>query len=315
MGDLIRKHNKLIEAKNNNLTIYQQRIMLKLLTLINKNDTEFKEHKINISEFSKQFDFNVNYERLEIAVDNLMRKVFHIDCEDGGWKKFNYFEKAECLRKDGILLLKISNHMKPYFLQLQKEYTNYRLGKLGTLKNKYCFGIYELVKQYLKTKHRKRSVSLKYLLEFLEIDDKPAYKNFKLLNQKILSPVNKEINEMTDITYEYRGIRKSKFITDIEFYDIKEKSKIIENIDNGDNCSIEKKEVFIKNLLKKIARDEEKNNRKINHNYKHRKNIIKKALKDNYEEVINNYYEMQDEKEINHVDYYFKNIIPLCKEK
>ncbi|MGR6001768.1 replication initiation protein [Bacillus cereus] len=104
--------------------------------------------------------------------------------------------------------------LKPFLLELNNKFTSYRLGNIIKLKSVYSIRIYELLKQYEIVKERTISLeTLRYFIDALNIY--PNYANFK---QRILHSVQKEINSNTDISFEFKEIKKGKKVYKIKFY-------------------------------------------------------------------------------------------------
>ncbi|MGR5897571.1 hypothetical protein ACT7C8_01455 [Bacillus cereus] len=76
------------------------------------------------------------------------------------------------------------------------------------LKSIYSIRIYELLKQYENLKERTLSLeTLRYYVDAIKIY--PNYANFK---QRILKPVQKELKNNTDISFEFTEIKRTQSI-------------------------------------------------------------------------------------------------------
>ncbi|MGR5996212.1 replication initiation protein [Bacillus cereus] len=92
------------------------------------------------------------------------------------------------------------------------------------LKSTYSIRIYELLKQYERVK--KRTITLQTLRYYVDaIHIYPNYANFK---QRILTPVQIELNKNTDISFEFKEIKKGRKVDKIKFYIHSKKNKLYE---------------------------------------------------------------------------------------
>jgi len=103
--------------------------------------------------------------------------------------------------------------LRPYLLELKREFTSYKLENVVKLKSSYAIRIYELLKQYEKL--QERTFLLKSLREMLGAEDiYPAYGNFK---QRVLVPAQKELKKKTDISFEIEEVKKGRKVEKVKF--------------------------------------------------------------------------------------------------
>ncbi|WP_376296052.1 replication initiation protein, partial [Streptomyces sp. NPDC055966] len=116
--------------------------------------------------------------------------------------------------KEGTVDIRYDPFLRPYLLQLKREFTSYKLENVVKLKSSYAIRIYELLKQYERLKER--SFYLKDLRKMLGAEDiYPAYGNFK---QRVLVPAQKELKAKTDISFEIEEIRTGRRVDKIKFF-------------------------------------------------------------------------------------------------
>ncbi|PGT74076.1 initiator RepB protein, partial [Bacillus cereus] len=135
--------------------------------------------------------------------------------------------------------------LKPFLLELNNKFTSYRLGNIIKLKSTYSIRIYELLKQYENITERTICLeNLRYYLDAVHIY--PNYANFK---QRILHPVQKELNENTDITFDFQEIKLGKKVYKIKFIIYsKKKSKKSSNYSERDLSSFQISNEFEKRI-------------------------------------------------------------------
>lgn len=230
--NLIRKSNYLVEAKYK-FDIWETRIFAKMLSMIKKDDIDFKDYRIYISEVITDYGLEKQqsaYERLKEGALNLMNRTIRIqrDTEEGQ-KDFytNIIAGFEHLTKEG-LYIDISFHpkMKPFLLQLKSRFTTYDIRNIMKLPSSYSIRIYELLKQYEKI--AKRTIEIQELKEIVgvveEIREKrktikkdryPLYGNFR---QKVLLQAQKDLEKYTDISFTFEPIKRGRKITKVIFY-------------------------------------------------------------------------------------------------
>ncbi|OQO98989.1 replication initiation protein [Geobacillus sp. 44C] len=217
----VTKSNALIEA-NYKLSTLEQKIILYLISQIHKDDDDFKMYRLPIQEFSEMLGYrgSPKYTELREITKNLMRKVLEIR-EGQKLKQLSWVSYVEYDERSGFVSLSFDPRLKPYLLQLKREFTTYRLKNVMELKSSYSIRMYELLKrwQYMK----EVEITLDDLRMMVGAADKyHQYHNFK---KRVLTPAQQEILEKTDIWFKYQEVRKKRKVMALRFY-IQEKSTI-----------------------------------------------------------------------------------------
>lgn len=230
---LVKKANTIIEARYK-LSLLEQKFVLLMASLIDLQDTEFKFFEIPVKEIAKVLNLSKDgaeetkrgsiYKELKNIVKELSQKPIVIREFDGevtvNWvasmKLFN--NKSQ---KKGIISFEFSERLKPYLLQLKKEFTSYKLKNIIQLRSSYSIRMYELLKQYEKIGKRTITVNeLRYLLGIEEHEYK-LYGDFK---RKVLLVAYKEIGLRTDIRFDFDEIKEERRVISLRFYISSQKS-------------------------------------------------------------------------------------------
>jgi plasmid replication initiation protein len=203
---LVRKSNDFIEARYK-FDIWEMRFFLSVLSKIERDDQNFEVYRVKYRDIIKDFGLSSNnaYAMLREGAKNLMNKTVTLKYEKDGVvrgemyhliRKIDYLESGQ--KQDGesqeYIDVKIEEDLKPYLLQLSKNFTAYDLknvSKLGT----YSIRIYELLKQYESIGKRTLKVEEMKLMFDLS-KEYPLFANFY---QKVIEPAIKEINKYTDL--------------------------------------------------------------------------------------------------------------------
>ncbi len=104
--------------------------------------------------------------------------------------------------------------MKPFLLRLKERFTTYKLNNVMKLRSIYSIRIYELLKQYQSI--GKRTITIESLRKMLGIEP-DEYKTYNNLKRKVIMVAHKEVNEKTDICFDYKEIKLSRKVNEIEF--------------------------------------------------------------------------------------------------
>ena len=208
--------------------VNEKRVMQFIIAKIQPTDTEFRRYEIPIIEIADMANIstkNMYTFAKTIMVDMITKFVLLQDEEQQRLKAFNYFTELEY--HSGVITVELNRNIHQLFLQLKKNktaFTAYELTEFMTLSSSHAQRIYELLKQYGRSKQREREIPMLKLRELLNVEDKyPRYGNFKT---RILEYTHKHIEENTNLRYKWESITKrGRKVVAIRFYEIHEAGK------------------------------------------------------------------------------------------
>jgi plasmid replication initiation protein len=237
--------NNLIEA------VYQVSLLAKKMILcgisqIEPDDDDFKFYMISVEEFKKltgvvsKEDY---YKLLKRAVVELRAKNFDIyDPTEGAVYNTPFVFECKYDQKNKLVGFSFSPRLKPHLLKLKERgrFTGYELGNVMKMRSTYSIRLYELLKQYEPTEHKKRTFELEELKLRVGVEQGKLsrYYDFK---KKVLELAKKELPEKTDIDFIYKPIKQGRAVRWIQFT-IKPRKKIF--INDGQGGEIDTADVY-----------------------------------------------------------------------
>ncbi|MGG1073090.1 replication initiation protein [Priestia megaterium] len=211
----VTKSNILIESTYK-LSLQEQRILLIMASKVQPNDETLKTYRFRAKDFieivgnKKGTGF---YSYLKEIVNGLQTKILTIK-EKGRQRNYNWVITSIYEENEGYITLQFHPSLKYLFLELKEKFTSYQLENVVRLNSVYSIRIYELLKQYERL--RKRELTLEELRHFLAIEP-TKYKQYGHFKSKVLVVAQKEINNKTDIHFEFVEIKTGRKVTSIEF--------------------------------------------------------------------------------------------------
>lgn len=232
---LIRKSNELVEARYK-FDIWETRVFTKMLTMVQRHDSDFQEYRIYLKEIVKDFQIENNkdaYDRLRAGGYKLMSKIIKTirDTDEGLMELATPIvvgvQNPVDTKSEGAKFIDVSFHpeMKPFLLSLKSKFTIYDVRNILKLPSSYSIRIYELLKQYEKIGRRKFELQeLKEIIGVIEEvdnngkksykDNYPLFGNFK---QRVLLKSQKDLKKLTDIQFSFEPKKTGRKITHIIF--------------------------------------------------------------------------------------------------
>ena len=225
--------NKLIEARYD-LNLIQHKMLIKLISEININDVDFRDHDWRVKDTLGEFNMGIgHYSELKKAIDDMLKKVMEIS-EPDGLLKVNLLSSAKYYYGEGKIRLRFDPALKPYLLELKKKFTKFYLENVLKLKTTPGIRIYPLLVQYEKIGYR--ILEYKDLRRKLGIKEE-EYKQYNDFKRYVILQAQKDIDAYTDIVFVFEEIKTGRKITAIKFTIKKNKKNYYKK--ENDNYSLE----------------------------------------------------------------------------
>lgn len=213
----------LLKAQWPRLTINEQRLVLYMLALIDKDDEDFKTYKISVRELGNILGTGNKdlYHDFDRATDGLMSKVIRwIEPEFKDLVKVTWCSSARLAPGRGFVSMTFDPQLKPFLLTLKGNFTSYELRAVIRLKNHYSLRIYQFLKyhQGMARVDKRKSVivPLTWLREYLAINQ-DEYKLYGHFKSGVLVPVQTEIHDKTDLKFRFKEVKEGRKVEAIEF--------------------------------------------------------------------------------------------------
>lgn len=227
------KSNDLIQKSRFSLSMTEQKIVLYLISKIKPNDLELKEQVFEIAEFCRicGIDWNNgnNYARIKKILKDLRDKSFWIKLDNGMETTMAWIDHVTIGEKSGKVILKIDDRLKPYLLQLKKQFTQYEVLYILAMKSRYSIRLYELLRSY----EYQRNVIFE-IEELKRLLDAEKYTRFPDFKRYVLDIAMREINDVSDMNIDYICIKEGRKYAKIEF-GMKIKKEFDQTLDTWNN--------------------------------------------------------------------------------
>lgn len=199
---IIKKDNDLIQAKYR-VGLHEQRLLYAVLGAIRTDDEVFNKYTIDLKTLAQLHGLTTNnavYTQLHQAAEELLVTV--VDISRGNTvRKTTWLNYVEYVPNEAQLKVTIHDELKPYLLQLKRNYTQYNLAAVANFRNSYSIRFYELLKMRQNMGKGGRfyiEYTLAELKKLLGIQSH-EYKQATDLRARVIKPALEEINTQTDL--------------------------------------------------------------------------------------------------------------------
>lgn len=215
--NIVVKSNQLIQNARFSLSAQQQKIVLYIISKIEPFDDDFKLYQFKITDFCQVCGIEPKgniYSLLKTQIKNISDKSLWIENEQGVETLCRWIKKPYIDKRSGTMQIQLDEDLKPYLLQIKEKFTEYELIYTLNFKSKYSIRLYEYLKSihYDKLKPYNTTIEIEEFQRMLD----STYTNFKDFHARVLKPTYKEINQYSDMNFEYELIKSKKTVTHIK---------------------------------------------------------------------------------------------------
>lgn len=205
MEDLkVFKSNDLVNARYK-LSSNELKLVLWVVAHIKPTDMDFWTYTLKV----KDIDIDLKY--LKAVARSLVSKTFEVN-QDDGWLLISWFSSIQYHNSTSTIDLSFDPKLKPYLLQLNKQFTAYSLSSVLSMRSAYSIRLYELITQYLTIGHRVFDID-----ELRDVLGVPTSYRVQDLRRQVLDKAMKEINTAGVLLVSYELIKSGRSYSAVRF--------------------------------------------------------------------------------------------------
>jgi plasmid replication initiation protein len=216
------KGNPLIEAKFE-LTPIQTKLFLFLLAKLDTSKTNFEPMIVVVKDFQKFIGTKGDslYNHLKKEVEKMIgKRVYYKD--DNVELNTSLISGYLYLEKEGAFLVEFPSLLKPFLLQLKENFTVIDIRNILGLDSSYAMRFYEICKE--KERFKTFQYTVTEIKEMFSIENK--YKNYFDFKVKIIIQARNELQENSELYFDFEEIKQGKKVVAIRFTVIKNKKNL-----------------------------------------------------------------------------------------
>ena len=205
-NNIVVKHQELVHNARYRLSELGIKVLSVLISMIKTSDTEFTQYAIQIKDFKELIhsDSKNTYKYAHKLISELLSNPIQIGDEQFNWASYGKYQRG-----DGVVVFEVHRLLKPYLLEMQKNFLQYNITNILPLKSAYVIRLYELCKDNFEegTRYKKERQSVHFELkiermrELFEIPKSYLYKDIRV---NILDKAVKQFAEKTDLQISYK---------------------------------------------------------------------------------------------------------------
>lgn len=173
-----------------------------------------------------------NYQQLRKSTEDIGSRMFEIETDEY-YEQIWLFQKVKYLKGYGAFEVMISEPAKPLFFELKNNFTHFQLKSVLGCTSSYAKRLYMLACQWRTVGKFPKPIPIIELKQMLGLVDKKGNEKYTQIGQFkefVLDIAKKQINELTDISFDYELYKRGRSFEFIQIYvsTHKEKPKQLE---------------------------------------------------------------------------------------
>ena len=204
----IKQHNTITSGRYD-FSACQLDVLFMLLASLDESDELGKEYHIRVKDIELITGRKWNYQQLKEGNEGMMSRVFEIQMPQG-LRQIVLFTTVQYLDGTGSFYMKINEDARPYFFDLKNNFTLLELKSVLGCSSKHAKRLYSLACQWRGTGGHTYSIGeLKEMLGLKDPKGKEPeqYKQIGQFKEKVLDIAKRQINEHTDIVFDYELLK------------------------------------------------------------------------------------------------------------
>lgn len=231
---------ELLDVNKNEKIIYQHNAitsgrydysacMLDILFMILSGlENNKREYTISAKDIENITGRSWNYQQLRASTEMIGSRMFEIETPES-YEQIWLFSKVKYIKGSGLFEVKLNEEALPFFFELKNNFTSMQLKSVLNCSSKYAKRLYALACQWRSVGHKRFEISeLKKMLGLINKKGEEQFERISAFKSQVLDIAKKQINEFTDIQFDYELTKKGRAFHWVTIYMNTQKFKQLE---------------------------------------------------------------------------------------
>jgi len=215
----VMQHNAITSGRYD-FTACQMDILFMLLASLKSDELNYRVHASDIELITGR---QWNYAQLRKATEDIGSRMFEIDVKGKSGKNIYQqlwlFQTVRYFEGEGAFEVMISEPARPYFFELKNSFTSIQLKSVLGCSSKYAKRLYTLACQWRSVgRVTYEIIELKKMLGMVDKKGNEQYEKISQFKERVLDLAKEQINENTDIQFDYSLHKKGRSYKYVEFH-------------------------------------------------------------------------------------------------
>jgi plasmid replication initiation protein len=213
---MYKQHNAITSGRYD-FSACQLDILFMILASLEKDELNYKIHTSDIETITGR---KWNISQLNESTASLLTRMFEIETSDR-YRQFVLFQYFDYIKGTRTIEVKLSEVALPYFFDLKNNFTHFQLKSVLDCSSKFAKRLYMLACQWRTVGKFPKPIPILELKQMLGMVDKKGNEQFERLSdfkKFVLDTAKAQINEHTDIHFDYELYKKGRSFEFIQIF-------------------------------------------------------------------------------------------------
>lgn len=216
---VVMQHNAITTGRFD-FTACQLDIIFMILASLKQGELKYRIHASDIELITGR---KWNYKQFRDATHDIGSRMFELDIKDESGKNIYQqlwlFQTVRYFEGEGAFEVMISEASTPYFFELKNSFTAIQLKSVLGCSSKYAKRLYTLACQWRSVgRVTYEIIELKNMLGMVDKKGNEQYAKISSFTKYVLDVAKEQINENTDIQFDYSLHKKGRSYKFVEFH-------------------------------------------------------------------------------------------------
>ncbi|MEJ5148842.1 replication initiation protein [Sphingobacterium sp. MYb388] len=216
-GVMMYKQHNAITSGRYDFSACQLDVVFMLLSSLQEGQLTYQIHTSDIELITGR---KWNIAQFKDSTEQLLTRMFEVDTDDD-YTQFVLFQYFKYFKGTRTIEVKLSEIALPYFFDLKNNFTYFQLKSVLNCTSSYAKRLYMLACQWRTVGKFPKPVPIIELKRMLGLVDKKGNEQLERISQfkeRVLDIAKKQINEHTDINFDYQLYKKGRSFEYIQIF-------------------------------------------------------------------------------------------------
>lgn len=216
-GELMLKQHNAITSGRYDFSACQLDIVFMLLSQVKEEQLIYQIHTHDIELITGR---KWNISQFTDSTEQLLTRMFEVHTDDD-YTQFVLFQYFKYIKGTRTIEVKLSEIALPYFFDLKNNFTHFQLKSVLGCSSKFAKRLYMIACQWRVVGKFPKPIPIIELKRMLGLVDKKGNEQFKQIGQfkdYVLEVAKKQINEHSDISFDYELYKKGRSFEYIQIF-------------------------------------------------------------------------------------------------
>ncbi len=214
-GPIVKKSNIAARAVWAANSVHEPRLLALVISQIKASDKDFQTYWVSVADLLGDTEGGYDHKRITDVAKALQGRQLLLPVEEeGDMAVTSVFSFCKYHRKKRMIEARFDPSLKPHYLELKEQFTQYNLFEFLLLPSTYSQRIFEIVKSW--DDQPEVVLPIEGLYQQLDVPESHRA-DFAAFRRRVLEKAHKDIHKYTALRFEWEPVKQGRAVAGIRF--------------------------------------------------------------------------------------------------